>query len=66
MENEICPILVGYTGQEVKINPDEVENIGWIAWADFLLDIQNNPDKYSPWCIEETAILNKLGKPYEK
>jgi isopentenyl-diphosphate Delta-isomerase len=62
MENEICPILVGHTEQEVRINPDEVEDVAWMSWADFLSDIEKNPGKYSPWCIEETEILDKSGK----
>jgi len=31
---------------------------GWME--EFLAEIQNNPDKYSPWSINEAAILKKL------
>jgi len=58
-ENEICPILIGTTDEEPIINKDEVENAEWVAWKAFLSDIKNNPEKYSPWCIEETEILLK-------
>jgi len=61
MENEICPIHIGYTEDEPVINPDEVEAIEWISWDDFLTEIQNNTDKYSPWCVEEAMILEKSG-----
>jgi isopentenyl-diphosphate delta-isomerase len=61
MENEICPIHIGYTEDEPGINPDEVEAIEWISWVDFLAEIKNNTDKYSPWCIEEAIILEKSG-----
>ncbi len=66
MENEICPIHIGYTEDEPIINPDEVEAIEWISWDDFLTEIKNNTDKYSPWCIEEALILEKSGILKEK
>lgn len=59
MENEICPILVGFTKADPQINPEEVEAIKWIDLDEFLQDIKNDPDKYSPWCIEEIEILRK-------
>ena len=58
MENEICPILVGFTNQTPQPNPDEVEAIRWLSWKNFLKDLKTHPDKYSPWCIEEAQILN--------
>jgi isopentenyl-diphosphate delta-isomerase len=66
MENEICPIHIGYTGDEPIINPDEVEAIEWISWTDFLEEIKNNTNKYSPWCVEEAMILEKSGILKEK
>ena len=62
MENEICPILVGFTRNEPEINPDEAEAVQWINWDEFLADIKINPDKYSPWCIEEAKILEGNGR----
>ncbi len=61
MENEICPIHIGYTENEPVINPDEVEAIEWINWSDFLTEIKNNTDKYSPWCVEEAMMLEESG-----
>ncbi|MBP7822931.1 isopentenyl-diphosphate Delta-isomerase [Candidatus Gracilibacteria bacterium] len=66
MENEICPIHIGYTDDTPVINPDEVEAIEWIDWSDFLTEIKNNTDKYSPWCVEEAMILEKSGILNEK
>jgi isopentenyl-diphosphate Delta-isomerase len=60
MENEICPILVGFTNQQPQPNPAEVEAIKWIDWNDWLTETKTHPDKYSPWCIEETHILDSL------
>lgn len=72
MENEICPILIGFADGDVEINSDEVEDIAWVEFGDFLKDTQKNPDKYSPWCVEEVDILSKnkkflkVMKKYEK
>ena len=57
MENEICPILVGKVDTEPKINPDEVEAVIWISWSNFLQEIDEHPETYSEWCIEEAHIL---------
>ena len=60
MENEICPILVGTTRNEPRINPAEVEATRWVAWQDFLNEIRNDDEEvYSPWCKEEVGILDK-------
>jgi len=66
MENEICPIHIGYTEDTPEINLDEVEAVEWMSWSDFLKEIKNNTDKYSPWCIEEAIILEKSGILREK
>jgi len=59
MENEICPIQLGFTKDEPKINPDEVEAIRWVDWNEFLNETKNNHGKYSPWCEEQVEILDK-------
>jgi len=59
MENEICPVLIGFTNQEHRINKDEVEAVKWTPWLSFLTDLNNNPSKYSPWCILEVDLLKK-------
>ena len=60
VENEICPILVGYYDGEVKPNPLEVENYKWVKWENWLLEIKENPQNWSPWCVEETKILESM------
>ena len=57
MENEICPILAGFTDNEPTPNPEEVEATKWIAWSDFLEEVKTRPGFYSEWCEEETRIL---------
>lgn len=60
VENEICPILVGYYDGEVKPNPVEIENYKWIKWEKWLEETKTNPYGYSPWSVEETTILQAL------
>ena len=57
MENEICPILVGFATEEPKPNQQEVEAIRWVAWQDFLKEIAAQPGTYSEWCEEEARVL---------
>lgn len=59
VENEICPVLVAFTDQEPRINPDEVEKTRWINWQDFLKEINDHPGKYSIWCEIEAKLLAK-------
>ena len=62
VENEICPVLVGYSEQEPKPNSSEIEEIKWIPWKNWLLELEKNADNYSPWCVEETQLLIKNKK----
>ncbi len=57
VENELCPILAGFTEDNPKINKDEVENIEWVDWKNFIDEIEKNPKRYSPWCVLEVEIL---------
>ena len=59
VENEICPILVAHTDVDPKPRQDEVEEWKWVGWEDFLEDIKNNPQGYSPWSIEEAQLFQR-------
>lgn len=59
MENEICPILLGVASGEAGINLEEVENVRWLKWRDFLKEIADKPDKFSLWCLEEAVLLEE-------
>ncbi|MDD5083312.1 MAG: isopentenyl-diphosphate Delta-isomerase [Candidatus Moranbacteria bacterium] len=65
MENEICPILVGFVDGEPALNPDEVEAVRWVDWQDFIAEVKRFPARYSEWCVEETLILEKNGRLQE-
>ena len=59
MENEICPILVGFVDAEPALNSDEVEAVRWVDWQEFIEEVKSFPKRYSEWCVEETLILEK-------
>ncbi len=59
MENEICPVIVGFCADEPVINPDEVESVRWVDWMEFIEETKTHPERYSEWCVEETALLEK-------
>lgn len=60
VENEICPILVGYSDTDPTPDPKEVDEWKWVKWEEFLEEIKNNPTIYSPWSREESVLLNKV------
>jgi isopentenyl-diphosphate Delta-isomerase len=57
VENEICPVLVGFSGSDPRPNADEVADTRWLDWETFVTDVSNPENGYSPWAIEETALL---------
>jgi isopentenyl-diphosphate delta-isomerase len=57
MENEICPIVVGFVDAEPVLNYDEVEAVRWVDWESFIDETKHYPKRYSEWCVEETALL---------
>ncbi len=57
MENEICPIFTGFYDGVVLPNRKEVESVVWIDWESWLSETRQFPERYSPWCIEETQII---------
>ncbi|MDP1722272.1 MAG: isopentenyl-diphosphate Delta-isomerase [Candidatus Gottesmanbacteria bacterium] len=60
VENEICPVLVGYCDTDPKPDPKEVDAWKWMKWEEFLEEIKKNPNVYSPWCREEAALITPL------
>lgn len=57
MENEICPVFVAFYDGRVVPNPKEVQAVKWVKWEDWLEETAKHPNRYSPWCVEETRIL---------
>lgn len=62
VENEICPVFFARTDSKLKINSKEIRATKWIAWKDWVNEIKKNPNHYSPWCVEETKLLEENKK----
>lgn len=56
VEHEFCPVLVAIQDVAPKPNPLEVMDVRWVAWSNFLEEIQC-PNAYSEWCVEEAQLL---------
>lgn len=49
IENELDYIYTGTYSGEVDFNPDEVQNIRYISWADLQIELNHQPDIFTPW-----------------
>jgi len=60
-ENELCLVFFGkYRGEEIKANPEEIEEWKWVDIRDLKQDIKNNPNIYAPWFKMEMERIEKM------
>ena len=59
VENEICPILVGFADREPRMNPDEVAAVKWVPWEEAFAMIRHSEEGFSPWAILEIDLLER-------
>ena len=62
VENELCPVFVAFSDAKPVPNADEIENIRWVKWQDFIKEIKEKPGTYSVWCEKEAKLLEKNKK----
>ena len=48
-EHELDHVLVGFSNENPKINPDEVMNYFWKSLENIEADIKSNPQRYTEW-----------------
>ncbi len=58
VENEFCPVLVGFIERDPRINPDEVAEYKWVDWQEFLNQANDPETELSPWAVEEAGLLS--------
>lgn len=58
-ENEHCAILVGEYNGPLNLNPEVGYEYKWMDKKDFLNDIDENPQNYTPWAIEAVKVLKE-------
>ena len=59
VENEICPVFIGFTENDPRPNPAEVEAARWVDWQEFVTSVQDPATAISPWAVEEVRELIK-------
>ncbi|MDQ2587678.1 isopentenyl-diphosphate Delta-isomerase [Saccharothrix yanglingensis] len=61
VENEMCPVFRGLVTGEPHPNPDEVDAVEWVPWAEFAPAVLAGARPVSPWCVLQVAELWELG-----
>ena len=56
-ENEMCPVFVGRTTDEVRPDPAEVDDSCWVPWRELAADVLSGAREVSPWCVEQVRQL---------
>jgi isopentenyl-diphosphate delta-isomerase len=57
VENEICPVFVGFTDDQPQHNSDEVEATKWVDWIEFVASLDDPATDISPWAVMEVREL---------
>lgn len=60
-ENEYCKLLTGEYNGEVSMHPEIGYEFKWMDKKDFLLDLEKDPSRYTPWCRVAVEILKGKG-----
>lgn len=60
-ENEHCYLLVGEYNGLVKLNLEVGYEHKWMKKDEFIQDIEDYPQNYSPWAVEAVKILQETG-----
>lgn len=48
--------VLDYNGK-FSVNPDEIEDIKWVDFDELMLDVMENPDKYTVWFVTALSIV---------
>ncbi|MBI4080820.1 MAG: NUDIX domain-containing protein [Candidatus Levybacteria bacterium] len=59
-ENEYCAVLVGKYDGKINANQDVVYEAVWVPRHEFIADVKNNPEKYTPWALLTVKQLSKF------
>ncbi len=56
-ENEMCPVFVARTRDEVHAEAEEVADTAWVPWETLAADVTNGVRDVSPWCVQQVRDL---------
>jgi isopentenyl-diphosphate Delta-isomerase len=57
VENEVCPVFVARTDQQIQADPDEVMDWMWVSWRQ-LRSAPDLPWSISPWAAHQIPLLD--------
>ena len=60
-ENEHDNLLIGKYDGEFKLNSDTGYEAKWVDKPELLKDMEQNPQKYTPWANEGLKVLKQMG-----
>ena len=60
-ENEYCMMMVGEYNESFKLNSEVGYEYKWMDKHEFLKDVEQNQESYTPWTIEGVKLLKMKG-----
>lgn len=61
VENEICPVFVAHTTDDVRPNPAEVAEWAWVDPLKLVTSHANTPFVFTPWLQKQLPELHATG-----
>jgi len=61
VENEVCPVYIARLLSPAQPNPDEVDDLRWVPYADLPTAVSQAPSTYSPWMSQQLDLLLSSG-----
>jgi isopentenyl-diphosphate Delta-isomerase len=61
VENEICPVYIGRFSGTPAPEPSEVGEWQLLDWTAFRARQDSEGDAWSPWCVEQTRLIEAAG-----
>jgi isopentenyl-diphosphate delta-isomerase len=57
-ENEFDHVLTGeWINEEIVLNPEEVQAYRWVSITQLKIEIEKNPEKFTPWLAKALEII---------
>jgi isopentenyl-diphosphate delta-isomerase len=60
VENELCPVFIAATEDELLPDPDEVMDLAWVAASEVERLASHLPQLVSPWLVKQLAEMPSL------
>lgn len=59
VENEVCPVYMGWVDEEPSPDPGEVMEYAWVPWVDAAEALERAPQVFSPWMGLQVPLLTR-------